>query len=68
MRVFYWIALVVFLLVAVPSAGFFARYVATGDDRYRNLALRFYRWAALVALTTFNVAIFADIVETIVTW
>ena len=40
-----------FLAVAAPCAFFFARYLATGDDKQRFQAVRFYRWSALVALT-----------------
>jgi hypothetical protein len=68
MTVFYWIAFAVFLIVALPCAFLYARYLASGKELYRLQALRFYRWTALVALTTFNVAIFAGIVETLVNW
>jgi hypothetical protein len=68
MTVFYWIASILFLAVAAPCAFFFARYLATGDDRQRFLAVRFYRWAALVALATFNISIFRRIILIIIHW
>ena len=68
MTVFYWIASILFLAVAAPCAFFFARYLATGDDRLRFQAVRFYRWAALVALTTFNISIFRRIILIIINW
>ena len=68
MTVFYWIAFVIFLAVAVPCVLYFARYLASGDDRLRFQAMRFYRWSALVVLTTFNIAIFRHIILIIIHW
>lgn len=68
MTVFYWIAFILFLGAAAPCAFLFARYLATGDDRQRFQAVRFYRWAALVALTTFNVTIFRRIILILINW
>jgi hypothetical protein len=68
MTVFYWIAFVVFLIVALPCTILYALYLTSGKEGYRLQALRFYRWMALVALTTFNLAIFAGIIETLVNW
>ena len=68
MTVFYWIAAILFLAVAAPCAFFFARYLAIGDDKQRFQAVRFYRWSALVALTTFNVSIFRRIILIIINW
>ena len=68
MKIFYSIALVIFLVVALPCALYFIRYLASGDDRLRMQALRFYRWSALVALTTFNISIFRHIILIIIHW
>lgn len=68
MTVFYWIAAILFLAVAAPCAFLFAHYLATGDDRLRLQAVRFYRWSALVALTTFNVTIFRRIILILINW
>ena len=68
MTIFYWIAFVLFVVVAVPCVVFFARYLATGDDRQRYQATRFFRWSSLVVLTTFNVTIFRRIILIIIHW
>lgn len=68
MKILFWIALPILLAVAVPSVVFWVRYLASGDEAQRALALRFYRWSALVVLTTFNIAIFSHIVQTIIDW
>lgn len=68
MTVFYWIAFVLFVLVAAPCVFFFARYLGTGEDKQRFIAVRFYRWSALIALTTFNVSIFRRIILIIINW
>ena len=68
MTVFYWIAFVLFVILAVPCVFFFARYLATGDIRLRLQSVRFFRWASLVVLATFNVTIFARIVLILVNW
>lgn len=68
MTIFYWIAFVLFVVVAVPCVVFFARYLATGDDRQRYQATRFFRWSSLVVLTTFNVTIFRRIILIIINW
>ena len=68
MTIFYWIAFVLFLGVAVPCVLYFARYLATGDDKLRFVAVRFFRWSSLVVLTTFNVTIFRRIILIIINW
>jgi hypothetical protein len=68
MTVFYWIAFVLFVLVAGPCVFLFARYLTTGDDRLRFQALRFFRWSSLIVLTTFNVTIFRRIILIIIHW
>lgn len=68
MKVFYWIAGTLFVLVAVPCVIYFGRYLATGDDRMRFVAVRFFRWSSLVVLTTFNISIFRHIILIIINW
>ncbi len=68
MTVFYWIAFAVFMVVALPCAFLYVRYLLSGKDLYWQQAVRFYRWSALVALATFNFAIFAGIVQTLIDW
>lgn len=68
MTFFFWTAFAVFLLTAVPCVLYFGAYLATGEDRLRAQALRFYRWSALVVLITFNITIFRHIILSIVHW
>ncbi len=68
MKIFLWSAFALFLLTAVPCVLYFGAYLANGDDRLRAQALRFYRWSALVVLTTFNITIFRHIILIIVHW
>ena len=65
MNPFLWVALAVFVLTALPCVLYFGAYLATGDDRLRAQALRFYRWSSLVVLVTFNITIFKHIILTI---
>lgn len=62
MTVFYWIAFVILLVFAVPGVLYFGAYLASGKDRLRFIAVRFFRWSSLVVLTTFNIAIFRHII------
>lgn len=68
MTVFYWIAFAVFLLVGVPCVLYFGSYLASGEDRLRLQAVRFFRWSSLVVLVTFNITIFRRIILIIVNW
>jgi hypothetical protein len=65
MTPFLWFALAVFAATALPCALYFGAYLATGEDRLRAMALRFYRWSSLVVLVTFNITIFKHIILTI---
>ena len=68
MTPFLWLALVLFVLCAVPAVVSFALYLSSGIDLWQHRAVRFYRWAVLVVLVTFNFTIFKHIVLTIVHW
>lgn len=68
MTVFYWIAFVILLAVAIPCVLYFGAYLASGQDRLRFIAVRFFRWSSLVVLTTFNIAIFKHIILIIIHW
>jgi hypothetical protein len=68
MNPFLWFALVVFVLTALPCVLYFGTYLATGEDRLREMAVRFFRWSALVVLTTFNITIFKHIILIIIHW
>ncbi|HRP28102.1 MAG TPA: hypothetical protein PLG77_06690 [Burkholderiaceae bacterium] len=68
MKVFYWIAFIILLTVAIPCVVYFGAYLASGQDRLRLIAVRFFRWSALVVLTTFNIAIFRHIILILIHW
>ena len=68
MNLFLWFALALFVCTALPCVLYFGAYLATGEDRTRLLAVRFYRWSSLVALTTFNISIFKHIILIIINW
>jgi len=68
MNPFLWFALAVFVLTALPCVLYFGAYLATGEDRTRELSVRFFRWSSLVVLVTFNITIFKHIVLTIIHW
>jgi hypothetical protein len=66
MTVFYWIAGILLALTALPSAFFFVLYIMSGEEGCQRRAAAFYRWAALVALTTFNIVIFKHVIGTLI--
>jgi hypothetical protein len=66
MIVFYWVAGILLALTALPSAFFFVLYIVSGEDGCQRRATMFYRWAALVALTTFNIVIFKHVIGTLI--
>lgn len=68
MKVFYWIAFIILLTVAIPCVIYFGAYLASGEDRLRLIAVRFFRWSVLVVLTTFNIAIFRHIILILIHW
>jgi len=68
MKYFFWFAFALFVLNAVPCVLFFGSYLAGGEDRKRAIAVRFFRWSALVVLTTFNITIFRHIILIIIHW
>ena len=68
MTPFFWIALALLVLNAVPAVVSFVLYLGSGDDLWQERAVRFYRWSVLVVLITFNITIFKHIVVTIINW
>ena len=56
------------MLTALPSAVYFGTYLFTGEHHPRVQAVRFFRWATLVVLITFNISIFRHIVLIIIHW
>lgn len=65
MTPFLWIALALLVLTGVPAAVSFALYLTSGSDLWQARAVRFWRWAVLVVLITFNVTIFKHVFITL---
>ena len=63
MTVLFWVAAVLLVLTAVPVAIFFALHIATGEPVPLLRARAFYHWAVVVALGTFDIAIFTKVVQ-----
>jgi hypothetical protein len=63
MNPFLWTAVVLFALTAVPSALFFVLHVATGEPVPLARAKALYRWAVVIALGTFDIAIFTRVFQ-----
>jgi hypothetical protein len=68
MTVFYWIAGILLLVNAIPCVLYFGAHLASGEERPRLIAVRFFRWSSLVVLATFNISIFRHIILVIVHW
>ena len=66
MTPFFWIALLLLALTGGAAIVSFAVHLGSGTMLWRERALRFLRWAAVVVPATFDIAIFERIVPTIV--
>lgn len=63
MKIFLWIAAILFACAAVPAALFFALHVSTGEPVPLARAKLLYRWCVAIALGTFDIAIFTRVVQ-----
>ena len=63
MKYLFWVSGVLLMLTAVPAAVFFSLHLATGEAVPRARAQAFYRWALVVALGTFDIAIFTKVIQ-----
>ncbi len=63
MKIFLWIAGVLFTLVALPSTVFFGLHLATGEPVPLARARALYRWAVVVGLGTFDIVIFTRVFQ-----
>ncbi len=62
MKFLFWTAGVLLVLTALPSAFFFALHISTGEPVPLARARALYRWAVVVVLGTFNIAIFSRVI------
>jgi len=63
MKAMLWISGVLAVLLAVPSAFFFALHLSTGEAVPLVRAKALYRWVVVVLLGTFNIVIFTRVFE-----
>ena len=62
MTFLFWTAGVLLMLTALPSAFFFVLHLSTGEPVPLARARALYRWAVVVVLGTFNIAIFSRVI------
>ena len=63
MKALLWISGVLAVLLALPSAVFFALHLSTGEAVPLLRAKALCRWVVVVVLGTFNIAIFSRVFE-----
>ena len=63
MKVLFWVGGVLLALTAMPAMLFFGLHLATGEPVPLTRAKVFYRWAVVVALGTFDIAIFSKVIQ-----
>ena len=63
MVVLFWVAGVLLVLLGVPSAIFFALHLATGEPVPLARARALFHWVVVVALGTFDIAIFTKVIQ-----
>jgi hypothetical protein len=63
MKFLFWTAGILLAFTALPAAVFFALHLATGEPVPLARARAFYHWAVVVALGTFDIAIFTKVVQ-----
>ena len=63
MTTLFWCALVLLVLILVPTVLFFALHLSTGEPVPLARAKALYRWAVVVVLGTFNIWIFTRVFQ-----
>jgi hypothetical protein len=63
MTVFLWFAGILLVLTAAPALLFFVLHLATGEAVPLARAKAFWRWAVVVVLGTFDIAIFTRVFQ-----
>ncbi len=63
MTTLFWCALVLLVLILVPTVLFFALHLSTGEAVPLARAKALYRWAVVVVLGTFNIWIFTRVLQ-----
>lgn len=63
MVVLYWVGGVGLVLTTLPAALFFSLHLATGEPVPLARARALWRWAQVIGLATFDIAIFTRVVQ-----
>ena len=63
MTALFWVGGVLLVLTALPAAIFFGLHLATGEPVPLARAKACYHWAVVVALGTFDIAIFTKVIQ-----
>ena len=63
MTALFWVGGVLLVLTALPAVVFFGLHLATGEPVPLARAKALYRWAVVVALGTFDIAIFTKVIQ-----
>lgn len=65
MTVFWWIAGIALAITAGGATISFLLYIIRGEDRFLEVARKFKHWVIVIALLTFDVAIFKHVILTL---
>lgn len=63
MKWLFWVSGTVLVLLAVPAAVFFGLHLASGEPVPLRRARALWHWVIVVALGTFDIAIFTKVVQ-----
>ena len=66
MLVLFWIGGVALVLTALPAAIFFGLHLATGEPVPLTRARVLWRWVQVIALGTFDLAIFTRVAQGVI--
>ena len=65
MTVFWWIAGIALAIAAGGATISFLLYIIQGEDRFLEVARKFKHWVIVIALLTFDIAIFKHVILTL---
>ena len=63
MKYVFWTAGIALIPLLATSAFFYSLYLGTGEEVSRQRAVMIYRWAVLVVLGSFNIWVFARVID-----
>ncbi len=65
MSVFWWGAAALLGVCGIAALVGWAGYLASGDDRWRDFAVRSGHWLLVALLAAFNITVFKHLIETL---